>query len=61
MPPQLIFVGMVADIIEKASTCVKCGECEKRCPYKLPIREMLEEEVGWYRAEKKRYEEGAAS
>ena len=25
----------------KASACVECGACEKRCPYNLPIRQML--------------------
>ena len=25
-----------------AGECVKCGACEKRCPYDLPIRQMLE-------------------
>ena len=25
----------------KASECIDCGVCESRCPYNLPIREML--------------------
>ncbi len=27
----------------KASECMQCGECEARCPYQLPVREMLKE------------------
>ncbi len=27
----------------KASACIGCGACEKRCPYNLPIREMLKD------------------
>ena len=26
---------------KKASDCIGCGVCETRCPYNLPIREML--------------------
>lgn len=27
----------------KASACVECGACETRCPYQLPIRQMMAE------------------
>ncbi len=28
-------------IAQKASACIGCGICETRCPYELPIREMM--------------------
>ena len=30
-----------AGLAKKASDCIGCGVCETRCPYNLPIREML--------------------
>ncbi|HHV71621.1 MAG TPA: aldo/keto reductase [Clostridia bacterium] len=27
----------------RAKDCIECGACEERCPYHLPIREMLKE------------------
>lgn len=33
------------DSNEKANECVNCGLCETKCPYELPIREMLKDVV----------------
>jgi len=33
----------IAEAVEKAESCIECGECEGRCPYHLPIRQLLPE------------------
>lgn len=33
--------GRYATLSKKAKDCIGCGVCETRCPYNLPIREML--------------------
>lgn len=35
--------GEYAKLEVKAGACAECGDCEERCPYQLPIREMLKE------------------
>jgi predicted aldo/keto reductase-like oxidoreductase len=34
-------IKAVKEAKEKLDTCIDCGECEDRCPYELPIRELL--------------------
>lgn len=33
--------GRYAGMAHRAGECIACGACEKRCPYELPVREML--------------------
>lgn len=35
--------GRYAALPAKASDCIECGVCETRCPYNLPIRQMLKD------------------
>jgi len=57
LPPERFFGDMVAPAMKQAVDCRQCGDCESRCPYHLPIRQMLSEQVKWFEAEKKKYQE----
>jgi predicted aldo/keto reductase-like oxidoreductase len=56
MPPERFFGGMFDEAMKKATECVQCGECETRCPYNLPIMEMVADFAKWYYDEKETYE-----
>lgn len=53
-PRERMFGDWGLTIVTKAEGCVECGECESRCPYKLPIREIIHENVAWFRDEQAR-------
>ncbi|NWG03207.1 MAG: aldo/keto reductase [Syntrophaceae bacterium] len=38
----------MTDLIERARNCSECGECLPRCPYQLPITEMIKENLAWF-------------
>ncbi len=47
-PQKHMLEGWVAEAMESGRDCIQCGECEERCPYQLPIREMLAEGLEAY-------------
>jgi len=61
LPPESTFSGWIAAAMEKAAGCTQCGDCEERCPFDLPIREMIAESVHSYEEAKKRYQERLAT
>jgi predicted aldo/keto reductase-like oxidoreductase len=36
------------ELIERARNCSECGDCLPRCPYQLPIPEIIKENLVWY-------------
>jgi len=38
---------LIQDSINKAGNCTECGECVNRCPYDLPIPDLIKETLQW--------------
>jgi predicted aldo/keto reductase-like oxidoreductase len=34
-------------VVEKARNCSECGDCMPRCPYELPIPDLIKESLKW--------------
>lgn len=47
-PFERFSTGWIAEGVESGKNCVECGECEEKCPYHLPIREMIAENLEFY-------------
>jgi predicted aldo/keto reductase-like oxidoreductase len=46
--PHVQELKWMMDLIEKARNCSECGECLPRCPYQLPIPDMIKENLAWF-------------
>jgi predicted aldo/keto reductase-like oxidoreductase len=55
LPSETFFRKWGAEIVLQAENCVQCGECEEKCPYHLPIREMIEEHLALFYTQKETY------
>jgi len=47
MGKRILVEGWLAKAIEKARNCTECGECMTRCPYNLPIPDLIKENLKW--------------
>jgi predicted aldo/keto reductase-like oxidoreductase len=42
---QILNTPMFAKMCEQAAKCTECGDCMERCPYDLPIPDMIKENL----------------
>jgi hypothetical protein len=56
-PLKKIFTGFFGRQLEQVNDCIDCGECEERCPFDLPIREIMARNYDLYLEQKKNWEE----
>ena len=50
MGPGILDQPMFKSIRENAANCTECGDCTGRCPYSLPIPDMIKENIAWLEA-----------
>ncbi len=47
MGPSALQSPFLKSALEKAENCSECGECMSRCPYELPIPDLIKENLQW--------------
>jgi hypothetical protein len=40
--------GWIGKAMESVAQCIECGECEQKCPYHLPISDLLKENLALF-------------
>jgi predicted aldo/keto reductase-like oxidoreductase len=47
MGENILREGWQVEAVEKARNCSECEECMARCPYQLPIPDLIKERLQW--------------
>ncbi|MBI4495375.1 MAG: aldo/keto reductase [Deltaproteobacteria bacterium] len=45
---SILETGWITELVAKARNCAECGECLPRCPYQLPIPEIIKRNLALY-------------
>jgi predicted aldo/keto reductase-like oxidoreductase len=47
MGPEVLHSGWIKSGVDAARNCTGCGACMERCPYELPIPDLIRENIAW--------------
>jgi predicted aldo/keto reductase-like oxidoreductase len=50
MGTGILETPMFKSMLEKSENCSECGDCMERCPYDLPIPDMIKSNLDWVKA-----------
>ena len=50
MGTGILETPMFRNMLEKSANCSECGDCMERCPYDLPIPDMIKSNLDWVKA-----------
>jgi predicted aldo/keto reductase-like oxidoreductase len=53
--PPAATIALVDDPMKGVGECIECGECIERCPYELPIPDLLKENLSLYQEYAKKH------
>lgn len=48
--PGCLQDGWIKEAVETARNCTQCGACLERCPYELPIPDLIRQNIEWVEA-----------
>jgi len=51
MPPEYMLTDSLRNAVEKAKSCIECGECIEKCPFDINIIELMKENIKFYENE----------
>jgi len=55
--PPIATLALVGPAMRSAESCIGCDECIRKCPYELPIPDLLKENLALFREYEARYKD----